>query len=114
MPRSVLQGFYAQTLGFDIVREQDEVVWFRCGAESRPFISASTTGTADEQTQSSWRVDDIASEVAELRSRGVEFIEYDMPGLTTRDGMAEVSHVWVAWFTDRQEQPVSHPLQVTV
>lgn len=42
----------------------------------------------------------MASEVAELRSRGVEIIEYDTPGLKTDDGVAEVGHAWVAWFTD--------------
>ncbi len=94
------KDFYAQKVGLEIVREQEDAVWFKCGAEGRLSISASTTGTADEQTQASWRVDDVASEVAELRSRGIEIIEYDTPGLKTRDGIAEVSHAWVAWFTD--------------
>jgi hypothetical protein len=35
-------------------------------------VTKSTTGTADEQTQAGWRVDDLAAELAELRSRGVE------------------------------------------
>jgi hypothetical protein len=40
-------------------------------------------------TQAGWRVDDLAKELAELRSRGVEIQEYDMPGLKTVDGVAD-------------------------
>ncbi len=75
------KDFYVQKVGLEIVREQEDAVWFRSGTEGRLSISASTTGTADEQTQASWRVADIATEVADLRSRGVEIIEYDTPRL---------------------------------
>jgi hypothetical protein len=39
----------------------------------------STTGTSGEQTQAGGRVADFTAELAELRSRGVEIQEYDMP-----------------------------------
>jgi catechol 2,3-dioxygenase-like lactoylglutathione lyase family enzyme len=92
--------FYAQKLGLEIVRETDYAVWFKCGNEGRLSISASTTGTADEQDQATWRVDDVASEVAELRSRGVEILELDMPGIKTVNGIADVGHAFAAWFVD--------------
>jgi catechol 2,3-dioxygenase-like lactoylglutathione lyase family enzyme len=38
-----------------------------------------------------WEVDNIESTVAELRARGVVFDEYDLPGLTTVNGIAEVA-----------------------
>jgi hypothetical protein len=38
-----------------------------------------------------WEVDDIEATVAELRERGVEFEEVDLPGLRTVDGIAEVA-----------------------
>ena len=44
-------------------------------------VAKSTTGTADEQIQALSQVDDLAAELAELRSRGVEIQEYDTPGL---------------------------------
>ncbi len=37
-----------------------------------------------------WEVDDVEEAVRELRERGVVFEEYDLPGLTTVDGIAEV------------------------
>lgn len=63
---------YAQKVGLKIVSETDNAVTFQCGGHTRLTVSASTTGTADEQTQASWRVENLAAELAELRSRGVE------------------------------------------
>jgi len=37
-----------------------------------------------------WRVDDIEATVSGLRSRGVVFEEYDVDGLHTVNGIAEV------------------------
>jgi hypothetical protein len=54
------------------------------------WSSASTTGTADTQTQASWRVGNLGAELAQLRSRGVEVLEYDTPGLKTENGAADV------------------------
>jgi len=63
-------------------------------------VTHSTTGTADEQTQATWRVQDVRAEVAELRSRGVTIEEYDMPGLKTEDGIADLGFAWAAWIVD--------------
>ena len=45
---------------------------------------------------------DLAAELAELRSRGVEIQEYDMPeqGLTTVDGIADIGFALMAWIID--------------
>lgn len=63
-------------------------------------MSASTTGTSDEQTQASWRVEDLASELAELRSRGVESIEIDTPELKTENGIVDTGDALHSWFVD--------------
>jgi hypothetical protein len=42
-------------------------------------------------TQIAWDIDDIETVVTELRKRGVVFEEYDLPGLKTINGIAEVS-----------------------
>ena len=58
-----------------------------------------------------WEVDDIEATVAELRERGVEFEEVDLPGLRTVDGIAEVEGNYpskggkgerAAWFRDSE------------
>jgi hypothetical protein len=37
-----------------------------------------------------WEVDDIEATVAELKERGVEFEDYDMPGFEKKDGIVTV------------------------
>ena len=63
-------------------------------------MTKSTTGTADTQTQASWQVSDVRAEVAELRSREVKVEDYDVPGLQTQDGIADIGFAWAAWITD--------------
>jgi catechol-2,3-dioxygenase len=92
--------FYAGKLGLEILSESEEAITYKCGGDSQLAVTKSTTGTADEQTQASWRVDDLAAELAELRSRGVEIQEYDMPGLKTVDGVADLGFALMAWIVD--------------
>ena len=40
------------------------------------------------------------AELAELRSRGVEIQEYDMPGLKTVDGVVDLEFALMAWIVD--------------
>ena len=58
-----------------------------------------------------WEVDDIEATVKELRRRGVVFEEYDLPGLKTINGIAEITGNYPstgaagekgAWFTDSE------------
>jgi len=92
--------FYAGKLGLEILDENEEAITYKCGGESQLVVTKSTTGTADEQTQAGWRVDDLAAELSELRSRGVAIQEYDMPGLKTVDGVADVGFALIAWIVD--------------
>ena len=94
------KDFYAGKLGLAILNESEEDITYKCGGDSRLTVTKSTTGTADEQTQAGWRVDDLAAELAELRSRGVEIQEYDMPGLKTVEGVVDLGFALMAWIVD--------------
>jgi predicted enzyme related to lactoylglutathione lyase len=95
----VAREFYEHKVGLKVVIDGGEqFLAFQCGGDSRLVVTKSSTGTADDVTQANWRVDDIATEVAELRSRGVEIQEY--PDLGTVDGIADVGFAYAAWFTD--------------
>ena len=94
------KDFYAGKLGLEILNESDEAITYKCGGDSQLAVTKSTTGTADEQTQAGWRVTDLKAELAELRSRGVEIQEYDMPGLKTVDGVADIGFALMAWIVD--------------
>ncbi len=101
------RDFYAEKVGLEIIRETDKAVWFKTGSEGRLSLSLSTTGTADEQDQATWRVGDLAAEVTELRSRGVEIIDYDLPGIKTQNGIADIGHALAAWFVDPGKNSLS-------
>jgi catechol 2,3-dioxygenase-like lactoylglutathione lyase family enzyme len=92
--------FYHDRLGLEIITENEDAIAFRCGGGTRLDVTKSTTGTADTQTQVSWLVEDLRAEVAELRSRGVQVEDYDMPGLKTEDGIADLGFAWAAWIVD--------------
>ncbi len=47
-----------------------------------------------------WWVKDLASELQELRERGVRIEEYDQPGLNTVDGVADLGFALAAWIVD--------------
>lgn len=97
---AVAREFYGDRIGLEVVLESDDFVTFRCGGDTRLVVTRSSTGTSEPQTKASWRVTDVAAEVGELRSRGVEVQEYDGPGLKTMDGIADVGFALAAWFTD--------------
>ena len=99
--------FYAGKLGLEVLNESEAAITYKCGGESQLTVTKSTTGTADEQTQASWRVDDLASEIAELRSRGVEIQEYDTPDLKTVDGVADRGFALIAWIVDPHKNALS-------
>jgi catechol-2,3-dioxygenase len=97
---AVARDFYGDRIGLEVLIESDDFVTFSCGGDSRLVVTRSSTGTSEPQTKASWRVGDLAAEVAELRSRGVEVEEYDEPGLKTVDGIADVGFALSAWLVD--------------
>jgi catechol-2,3-dioxygenase len=97
---AVVKQFYGDRIGLAVLIESDEFVTFGCGGDSRLVVTRTSTPSSDQQTKASWRVVDVAAEVAELRAHGVEVAEYDEPGLTTVDGVADIGFALSAWFVD--------------
>jgi catechol 2,3-dioxygenase-like lactoylglutathione lyase family enzyme len=82
--------FYAEKLGLEPSEERPGGLRYRCG--SGWFALFQSAGSPSGQhTQMAWEVQDLASTVAELRVRGVRFEEYDLPGLKTVGGIAEIA-----------------------
>jgi hypothetical protein len=57
-------------------------------------------GTKAQHTALSFRVADIASAIATLKSRGVVFADYDYPGLRTVNHVCVLGSEKAAWFED--------------
>jgi catechol 2,3-dioxygenase-like lactoylglutathione lyase family enzyme len=96
------RAWYADKLGFTADQEEAEALLYRHG-QDRLFLlfSSSAAGSAQHQL-AAWAVDDLEAEVADLRGRGVEFEEYDQPGLRTVDGIATTPVGKAAWFKDSE------------
>jgi catechol 2,3-dioxygenase-like lactoylglutathione lyase family enzyme len=99
--------FYHDGLGLEILTENENAIVFKCGGGTHLDVTKSTVGTADSQTQASWQVTNVRAEVAELRTRGVKVEDYDLPGLKTEDGIADIGFAWAAWIIDPGKNALS-------
>jgi catechol 2,3-dioxygenase-like lactoylglutathione lyase family enzyme len=94
--------WYADKLGLTPVKETDQWLTYRTGSSVFQLYPTGSAGTA-QHTLGGWVVDDLEATVAELRERGVEFEEYDLPSLKTVDGIAQLGDVErAAWFRDSE------------
>jgi catechol 2,3-dioxygenase-like lactoylglutathione lyase family enzyme len=101
--------FYAEKLGLEPVEEREGGLRYVCVTGEFALFESSGAASGDH-TQMGWEVDDIEATVRELRAGGVVFEEYDIPGLTTVDGIAEIEGNYPskgtgergAWFRDSE------------
>ena len=102
IPAKDLEGtrkFYENVLGLEMVREDPAGISYRTGDSVLFLYPTESAGTA-QHTLGGFSVSDIEAAVAELRAKGVTFEEYDMPGLKTVNGIAELGGEKGAWFKD--------------
>jgi catechol 2,3-dioxygenase-like lactoylglutathione lyase family enzyme len=104
------RSFYADKLGLVPIEERPGGLRYRCGSGYFGLFESAGTPSGSH-TQMGWEVSDIDATVKELRRRGVVFEEYDLPGLKTIDGIAEITGNYpssggvgerAAWFRDSE------------
>ena len=94
--------FYEQKLGFKPKREAAGGVVYEFAGATACFLYPTPNAGTSRASQAFWMVEDVEREVAELRSKGVVFEEYDMPGLKTHNGIAIGGGAKSAWFKDTE------------
>jgi len=92
--------FYQDTLGLEVMDERSDGVRYKDGAGGWFLVYPSQFAGTAQSTSMSFEVTSVEEAVKELRGRGVVFEEYDMPGLKTTDGIAEIQGAKGAWFKD--------------
>ena len=101
--------WYAEKLGLDPIEERLGGLRYQCG-ETYFVVFQSTDTASGDSTQMGWEVDDIETTVADLKARGVNFEEVDMPGMKTVKGIANIEGNYPskgraergAWFHDSE------------
>jgi predicted enzyme related to lactoylglutathione lyase len=98
--------FYEDKVG---LRPKEEIaggVAYEFGEHTACFLyDAGDSAGTSRASQAFWKVDDVEREVAQLRSRGVEFEEYEpdeIGGMTMKDGIATGNGTKAAWFKDSE------------
>lgn len=93
--------FYEGTLGLARLSAQgDEVITYRSGNSALNVYRSQYAGT-NKATAVVWNVgDEIDKIVAALKTKGVAFEHYDMPGLTLQGDVHVGGDMKVAWFKD--------------
>src|SRR5262249_12944481 len=95
----VAKEFYGDRIGLELLMESDEFVTFGCGGDSRLVVTRSSTRSKWEQTRASWRVADVGSEVADLRT-GSKLASTTSPASRQWGGVADVGFALSASFVD--------------
>ena len=94
--------FYEEKVGLKPKHEYAGGVVYECGNGSWVFMYPSAGAGTSKASTAFWAVDDVEAEVATLKSRGVVFEEYDMPGIKTENGIATGGGAKTAWFKDSE------------
>lgn len=99
-----VRAFYADTLGLTPTSELPGGVLMYQTAGGTAFTVYQTefAGQAGH-TIANWNVDDIETEVRDLKAKGVHFEQYDMPGVEWQGGVATMAGMGkAAWFKDSE------------
>ena len=95
--------FYEKKVGLIPREAGDGDVVYECAGGSWIFLYQSSGAGTSQASQAFWQVEDIEKEVAELKSRGVVFENYDRPGaVKSVDGISEGGGARAAWFKDSE------------
>ena len=95
--------FYEQKLAFRPGQELAGGVVYEFGDHTACFLYPTPNAGTSRASQAFWQVADVEREVAELKARGVEFEDYDMPGSKkSASGVVTAGGAKAAWFKDSE------------
>ena len=75
---------------------------YEFGDKTACFLYPTPNAGTSRASQAFWQVGDVEREVAELKARGVEFENYDMPGEKSPSGVVTAGGAKAAWFKDSE------------
>ena len=97
------RDFYENKLGLnrmDVPNADPETILYRSGSSAVLVYRSQYAGT-NQATAASWAVgDDIEGVIADLKSKGISFEHYDLPGATREGDVHAFGEMKAAWFKD--------------
>lgn len=93
--------FYTDMLGLKVVRDEGDVgLELEAGEGSIMGLYVSQFAGTAQNTVATFNVTDFEATMKDLRDRGVTFEDYDLPGLKTENGVAQLGGYKGGWFKD--------------
>jgi catechol 2,3-dioxygenase-like lactoylglutathione lyase family enzyme len=96
----VARKFYEGVLGLTPQPEMEEGVMSLKSGSTTVLVYTSQYAGTNRATTATWNVDDLEGTVASLKSKGVTFEHYDMPGVTRKGDIHGSGNTRAAWFKD--------------
>lgn len=95
--------WYADTLGLKPNYEDPSGVQYLTGDGTEFWVYPSQFAGTNQATSMGFLAKDLQAEMDDLKSKGVKFEEYDIPGAKTVEGIAELAPgERAAWFKDSE------------
>ena len=95
--------FYADVLGLTPAGENPGGLVYTTSGGTTFFLYQTEYAGQAGHTIAQWHVSDVADEVRELKTKGLEFEHYDMPGVTWDGDVASMEGMGrAAWFKDSE------------
>ena len=95
------RAFYEETLGLSTIDTLGEEVVSMKSGDTRIDVYRSEFAGSNKATALTFNVKDIATEVRDLKDKGVMFEQYDdVDGLTREGDIYEAEGMKTAWFKD--------------
>jgi len=92
--------FYENTLGLKpLDSDQQGVANYKTG-KSKVLVYQSQFAGTNRATAATWELADVEGAVSKLKSKGVAFEHYDMPGMTLKGDVHVAGGFKAAWFKD--------------
>jgi predicted enzyme related to lactoylglutathione lyase len=97
------KAFYGEKLGLQPFEEDANNMRYQLRDSTQFNVFRTGGAPSGTHTQMGFLVEDIVGEVRDLKSSGVKFEEYDLPGLKTKDSIADAPDGSKAsWFKDSE------------
>lgn len=94
-------AWYADKLGLKPTQQDENGASFALDGVTAFLYKSDYAGTA-EHTLLSFDTPDLATDMQAMRGKGVAFIDYDLPGIKTENGVATFGPVKNAWAKDSE------------